>query len=120
MLWRVLLQVLVDESDRHAALTDRGSNALYRAQPHIATGESAGSTRFEEERIAVMRPAPGLDHIVTGQDISSIITRDVRRQPPGLRIGANEDEKAAAFVLLHLGSRAITYVDCGQMGVATR
>src|SRR5437016_5421932 len=90
MLPRVLLQILVDESDRHAALTDRGGNAFHRAQPHIATGENSGSTRFEQVGIAVVRPAPSLHHVVTGQDISSIITSDVRRQPPGLRVGANE------------------------------
>jgi len=40
VLPRVLLQIFVDECDRHAALTDRGGNALDRAQPHIPTGES--------------------------------------------------------------------------------
>ena len=41
---RILLQILVDESDCHAALTDCGRNAFHLAQPHIATGENPGST----------------------------------------------------------------------------
>ena len=102
LLARVLLQILVDESDRHAALTDRGGDAFHRAQPHIAAGENPGGARFEEVGIAVMRPAPGLHHVVAGQDISSLITSDVRRQPSGLCVGADENEEAAAVVLTHL------------------
>jgi len=31
-----VLQVLVDEGDRHAALAHRGGDALDRAEPHVA------------------------------------------------------------------------------------
>ena len=79
-----------------------------------------GRARFEQEGIAVVRPAPGLHHVVTGQDIPSIIARDVRRQPLRLRVGANEDEKAAAVVPAHSLLRAVADVDRGQVGVAMR
>ena len=120
VLARVLLQVFVDESDRHAALADRGGNAFDRAQPHIPAGENTGDTRFEEVGIEAAWPAPGLHHVVTGQDISACIACDVRRQPTGLRVGSNEDEKAAAIVSLRLCACAIAYVDRYQVGVTVR
>src|SRR6476620_426435 len=97
----VLLQILVDESDRHAALPDRGSDTLYRAQPHIPARENPGDARFEKVGIAAVRPASGFYYIVTGEDIATGIARDVRWRPPGLRIGSDEDEQAAALVSAH-------------------
>src|SRR4029453_5714716 len=107
---RALLQILMDESDRHAALTDRGGDSFHRAQPHIATSEDPGGARFEEIGIAAVGPVPGLHHVVPGQDISPIVTSYVRRQPLGFCIGADEDEKAAAVVLMHRSVRAIEYI----------
>src|SRR5689334_2704413 len=115
MLLRILLQILVNESDRHTALPDRGGDAFDRAQPHIATREDTGDTRFEQIRIAAVRPAPGLHHVITGQDVSACVACDVRWQPPGLRVRTNEDEKAAAVVSAHRGARAIAYVDRCQV-----
>src|SRR4028119_1600567 len=94
VLPRVRLQMFVDESYRHATLADRGGDAFDRAQPHIPTGEYTGKTRFEEVRIAAVRPASVLYHVVTREDIPSRIACDLRRQPPGLRVGPDEDEKA--------------------------
>src|SRR4030095_7605892 len=91
----LVLQILVNESDRHAALTDGRSNAFDRAQPHISTGEHTGDTRFEQVWIAAVRPAPGLHYVVTGKDIPSFIARDVCGQPSGLCVGTNENEQAA-------------------------
>ena len=82
--------------------------------------KNTGDTRFEEVGIAAVRPAPGLHHVVTGQDISACIACDVRRQPPGLCVGSDEDEKAAAVVSAHRCARAVAYVDRRQMGVAVR
>ena len=111
MLPRVLLQILVDESDRHAALTDRGGYALDRAQPRIPTGENTRDTRFEEVGIAAERPASGLHHVVTGKYIPSFIACDVCRQPSGLCVGSNENEKATTVVWVHLCARPIAYID---------
>jgi len=107
----VVLQILVDESDRHAALPDRGRNTFYQAQPHVPTRENTGNTRFKKVGVAAMRPVPGLHHIVTGQNISVGIACDVRWQPPGLRVGSNEDVKAAAVMSAHFLAYATKNVD---------
>src|SRR6185437_931012 len=48
------LQILVNESDCHAALANRGGDALYRAEPHIPTGKDTRYARFKEVRVAAM------------------------------------------------------------------
>jgi hypothetical protein len=61
-----VLQILVDESDRHAAFPDCGRNALDLARPYIAAREDAGDARFEQVRIPIVRPVPGFHRIVSG------------------------------------------------------
>jgi hypothetical protein len=68
VLLRVPGKEFVDESDRHAAFTDRGSDAFDWAQPHIPTGESTGNTCLEEVGIAAERPTSDLYHVVSGED----------------------------------------------------
>ena len=111
-------QILVDEGDRHAAFADRGGNALDRARPHVAAREDAGDARFEQVRIAIVRPAPGFHRIVSGQDIAARIARDLGWQPIGLRVGSDEDEKAAAVMPAHRPCSRVPDVDRGQVGVA--
>ena len=89
-------------------------DALDRAQAHVAAREDAGDARFEQVGIAVARPAPGLHHVVAGQDIAARVARDLRRQPLGLRVGADEDEQAAAVVPAHLA------VAPSRMSIAVR
>src|SRR5580765_7073057 len=79
VLLRGLLQILVDESDCHASFTNSGSNAFDRAQPNIPAGKNTGHTRFEEVGIAAERPAPGLHHVITSQNISACIACDLLR-----------------------------------------
>ena len=45
-------QVLVDEGDRHAALADRGGDALDRAEAHVAAGEDARDAGLEQVGVA--------------------------------------------------------------------
>src|SRR5260221_2870375 len=117
---RVLLQIFMDESDCHAALSDRRGNSLDRTQPHVPTGENTGDTRFEEVGIAAPRPAARFHHIVTGQQIASRIACDVHRQPTGLCVGADENEEATAVLSGYLCARAIAYVDSRKVRVAMR
>ncbi len=88
----IVRQILVDERDRHASLANGRRNTFDRAQPHIAARKNAGDARFEKIGIAAVRPATGLLQIVTGQNISASITRDVRGQPLSLGVSSNEDE----------------------------
>src|SRR5205809_4093294 len=106
-----MLQILVDESDRHAALADRGSNAFDRAQPHVSAREHTGDTRFEKVGIAAVRPAPGLHYVITGKYVAALVARDVWRQPSRLCVGANENEEAPTGLSAHLRARRIAYVD---------
>ena len=92
LLGPLVLQKLVDESDRHAALPDRGCNTFDRAQPHIPAREYTGGTRFEQVGIAIVRPAPGFHHIVTGQNVPAGVARNLHREPAGFRVGPNEDK----------------------------
>ena len=58
-----VLQVLVDEGDRHAPLADRGGDALHRREPHVAAGEDARDARLEQVRVAFQRPPPCCAHV---------------------------------------------------------
>ena len=91
-------QVLVHEGDRHAALADRRGDALDRAEAHVAAGEDAGHARLQQVGIAVVRPAPALGDVGAGQHVAARVARDLRRQPAGVGVGADEDEQAAALV----------------------
>ena len=71
---------------------------LSRTSPHAE--HPARSFRADRDR--GLRPAPGLHRVVAGLDIAAGIARDLGRQPPGLGVGSNEDEKAAAVVPAHL------------------
>jgi hypothetical protein len=93
-------QVLVDEGNRHAALADGRGDAFDRAQADIAAGEDARRAGFKEIGIAAERPAPGFFQIVAGEDVSARVARDVGRQPRGFRVSADEDEQAAAIMLV--------------------
>src|SRR5215468_10851707 len=89
---RCLLQKLVNESNRHAALTHGRGDALNRTQPDITARKDPWNARLQKQGIALARPTPGLDHIVSGQHISARITRYLLREPPGFRICSYEDE----------------------------
>ena len=51
------LQELVDEGDGHAALADRGGDALDRAEADVAAREDARNARLQQIRVAIERPA---------------------------------------------------------------
>src|SRR6476660_4333840 len=63
---RTLLQILMHQSNRHAALADCRRDAFDGTQAHITAGEDTGNTRFEAIGIPVLRPATGLHRIVAG------------------------------------------------------
>ena len=114
----IVSQILVDECDCHAALTDGGRNSLHWAQPHVAAGENTGRTCFKKVGIAAMRPALGLLHIVTRQNVSACIARHIRGQPFRLRIGTDEDEQAAAIMPTDLIACLVANVDRRKVSVA--
>ena len=111
-------QILLDESDCHASLTDGRRNPLDWAQPHVAACEDTRRTCFKKIGIAAVRPEPGLLHIVTRQNVSACIARDVCGQPFRLRVGSNEDEQAAAIMPTHLVAYLVANVDRRKVGVA--
>ena len=53
-----VLQVLMHEGDRHAALADGGGDALDGAEPDVAAREDARDAGLEQVRVAVELPAP--------------------------------------------------------------
>ena len=91
----LIRQVLMHECDRHASLAHGRGNTFDRAQPHVAASKNTGDTCFKKVGIAAVRPAAGFPQIVTRQNISARIARDVRRQPFCLRVSPNEDVSAA-------------------------
>ena len=111
-------QILVDECDCHASLTDGRRNPLDWAQPHVAAGENTGRACFKKIGIAAVRPAPGLLHIVTRQNVSACVARHVRGQPFRLRVGTNEDEQAAAIMPTDLVACLVANVDRRKVSVA--
>src|SRR3954470_1945991 len=51
-----VLEVLVHEGDRHAALADGRGDALHRTEPHVAGRKDARDARFEEVWVALELP----------------------------------------------------------------
>jgi len=63
---------------------------------------------------------PCLDDVIARQHVAACIASDGGGQPAGFRVGADEDEQAAAFVTLHVAARGIANVDRRDMRVAVR
>ena len=49
-LLRILLQILVDENNRHPALADRGGDALERVQLHVPAGKDRAAWLLRDRR----------------------------------------------------------------------
>ena len=78
-----LRQELVDNSDSHAAFADCGGHTLDRAGAHVAAGKDARHAGFQQVRIAVQRPLPGLGRRFAGAHAAPLVAHDRRRQPAG-------------------------------------
>ena len=65
-----------------------------RTSPHA---KMPGHARLEQVRVAVERPAAGGAHVGAGEHVAAAVERDLRRQPAGLGVGADEDEEAAGL-----------------------
>ena len=83
------------EGNGHAALSDRGRDALHWAEAHVAARKDARNARLEKVGIAVERPAPGCAHVGTSEHVTAAVERDLGRKPRRLRVGADEDEQSA-------------------------
>ena len=105
------LEVLVDERDRHAALSDGGGDALHRAEADVAAGEDAWDARLEQERIALELPPVGDAEIRAREHIAAGIERDLLRKPAGLGVGADEDVEPAGLVAARLARLRVADVD---------
>ena len=111
-------QVLVHEGDRHAALADRCRYPLHGAEPDVAAGEDARDARLEEVRVPFEWPPSGVAHVTAGEHIALEVERDLRWEPRGLGIGADEDEQAARLEPRRLAADCVMNVDRLERGVA--
>ena len=107
---RMVLQILVDEGDRHAAFADGGRDPLDRAEAHVAAGKYAGHTGLDEVGVAAFVPQAGFQKIGSGEDIAAGVAGNLRRKPVGFGIGADEDEQSAAFLAPHGSGFAVVQV----------
>src|SRR3954465_197971 len=85
--------VPLDLGPGRGTFPDRCGNPLDRARTNVAEGEDAGHRRLEgkPELFRFLRPWT----VVTGQDVSLAVTRDLLREPVRARHGADHDEQAA-------------------------
>src|SRR5262252_1297876 len=94
-----VLQIPMQELDRHRSLADGGRNPLDGVGTHVASREHAGDAGLEVVGIAVERPAPWslpvAQQVRSGEDEASRVTRDHAFEPFGARLGADEDEEVA-------------------------
>src|SRR5580704_8502666 len=112
------LKILLDERDRHAALSHGGGHSLDWAQTDVAAREYTRYARFKEIGIAVMRPAAAFHRVIPGWDVSAIVPRDLRGEPFGFRVGTDEDKQSAAVLERGFLSVAVQYVHSRQVYVA--
>src|SRR3954454_938702 len=113
-----VLEVLVHEGDGHAALADRGGDALDRSVADVAAGEDAGHARLEQVRIAPGPQAARLAHVRAGEHEALRVERDLLREPSRLGVGADEDEEAAGVDAGDLVGLAVADVDRLQRALA--
>jgi hypothetical protein len=78
---RSVREILVDESDRHAAFSDCGRDPLDWTQPDIAARENAGDARLKEVGVARVCPPSRLHYVVAGQHIAPPVASNLRWQP---------------------------------------
>src|SRR5436309_5578844 len=88
-------EILVYEGDRHAPLADRRGDAFDRAEAHVAAREDPGHARLQEVRVPVLPPTPARAQVGSREHVAAPVNSDLRGQPAGLRVGADEDEQAA-------------------------
>src|SRR5829696_2016003 len=85
-------------------LDDDGSGShcrghpLYRPVPDVADGKDTGHARFHWQGKVSEWPAPrGLgvlhEEVLAGEDIASLVALYLLGQPPGVRLGTDEDEQ---------------------------
>src|SRR3954452_14332027 len=91
-------EVLMHEGDRHAPFADRRGDTFHGAEANVAAGEDPGDAGLQQIRVTVARPAPVRPDLGARQDVTALVERDLGWQPPGLRVGADEYEQAAAVV----------------------
>ena len=80
-----LLQVLMDELDRHAPLADRRGDTLDQARVHVSRREHAGPAGLQKERLPPARPVRRPRHGLPRPHEDPGVPLDLRRQPVGPR-----------------------------------
>src|SRR3954452_13929761 len=113
-----VLEVLVHEGDGHAALADRGGDALDRSVADVAAGEDAGHARLEQVGVALGRPAARRAHVRAREHEALRVERDLLGQPFRLGVGADEDEETTGVHAGDLVRLAVADVDRLQRALA--
>ena len=88
---------------------------LKRTSP---AGEDARHARLQQVRVAVVGPAPARGDVGARQHEAALVERDLGRQPGRVRVGADEDEQAAARAADLRPGGAIADVDRLELDVA--
>src|SRR5262249_60299182 len=83
----------VPAGGRHAALAGGRRDALHRAESDVAAGEDPGDAGLEEVRVAVELPPPGCAHVGACEHVALRVECDLRWEPRGLGVRADEDEQ---------------------------
>src|SRR5438309_207316 len=85
-----LLEILMDELDRHRAFADRRGDTLDRTGPHVSGGEYAGPTGLQEVRMSCA--VEELRQVGACPHKALLVSFDLRWNPIGAGHGADETE----------------------------
>src|SRR5882757_7335083 len=104
-------EVLVDDADGHRALADGGGDALDRAGAAVADGEDAGEAGLQGEGGAADRAGGAAEvgdlEVDPGEEEAVVVLGEGAVEPLGARVGADEDEKAAATEVATLATAVV-------------
>src|SRR6185437_13978606 len=104
-------EVLVDHADGHRALADGGGDALDRAGAAVAYGEDAGEAGLEGEGGAADRAGGAAEvgdlEVDAGEEEAVVVLGQGAVEPLGARVGADEDEEAAAAEVATLAAAVV-------------
>src|SRR5690606_26262952 len=118
-MW-LLRENLVHLMDDHRSLAHGRGDSLDRAAPRVADGEDAGNTGLVHQRFASTRPLRRLTErdVGSGDEVAPSIALDVRWQPSGPWLSADQDEQAGCGLRRDAPGGSLAHPDPLEMPAA--
>src|ERR1700727_86418 len=115
----------MDEPNSHRALTGGGGYPLYGTASNVSDSEHSWTAGLEHGRAVtfasrrVPRPDGLFDKVLTGEDVTTIVQRQLVTQPGDMWIGADEDKQCSRLLRASQTVATGDHDECLQSPVLT-